>query len=108
MTRVATRSRIVYALRYLRVVRPVSYLKGSCTCSCTCWCVYSTTAPCSSPAPTHPTPQLDVLVTHTPPAGYGDLTRGSHVGDKQLLAAVQVGGSSAGGGQRAGGGRVRL
>ncbi|KAG2437391.1 hypothetical protein HXX76_006043 [Chlamydomonas incerta] len=34
--------------------------------------------------------ELDVLVTHTPPAGYGDLTRGSHVGDKQLLAAVQA------------------
>ncbi|KXZ54333.1 hypothetical protein GPECTOR_5g416 [Gonium pectorale] len=34
--------------------------------------------------------QLDVLVTHTPPYGHGDLTRGSHVGDKQLLAAVQA------------------
>ncbi|GLI62351.1 hypothetical protein VaNZ11_004968 [Volvox africanus] len=33
--------------------------------------------------------ELDVLVTHTPPYGYGDLTRGIHVGDKQLLAAVQ-------------------
>ncbi|GIL58935.1 hypothetical protein Vafri_13945 [Volvox africanus] len=34
--------------------------------------------------------ELDVLVTHTPPYGYGDLTRGAHVGDKQLLAAVQA------------------
>ncbi|EFJ39509.1 hypothetical protein VOLCADRAFT_108614 [Volvox carteri f. nagariensis] len=34
--------------------------------------------------------ELDVLVTHTPPYGYGDLTRGRHVGDKQLLAAVQA------------------
>ncbi|KAG2487194.1 hypothetical protein HYH03_014171 [Edaphochlamys debaryana] len=34
--------------------------------------------------------QIDVLVTHTPPHGYGDLTRGSHVGDKQLLEAVQA------------------
>ncbi|KAG2453108.1 hypothetical protein HYH02_002439 [Chlamydomonas schloesseri] len=34
--------------------------------------------------------ELDVLVTHTPPAGYGDLTRGSHVGDKELLEAVQA------------------
>ncbi len=32
-----------------------------------------------------------MLVTHTPPRGYGDLTRGSHVGDEQLLEAVQVG-----------------
>ncbi|GLC42050.1 hypothetical protein PLESTB_001062700 [Pleodorina starrii] len=34
--------------------------------------------------------EIDVLVTHTPPYGYGDLTRGRHVGDKQLLAAVQA------------------
>ncbi|GFR47678.1 hypothetical protein Agub_g9424, partial [Astrephomene gubernaculifera] len=34
--------------------------------------------------------QLDVLVTHTPPYGFGDLTRGRHVGDKQLLHAVQA------------------
>ncbi|GIL91184.1 hypothetical protein Vretimale_18824 [Volvox reticuliferus] len=33
--------------------------------------------------------EIDVLVTHTPPYGYGDLTRGRHVGDKQLLVAVQ-------------------
>lgn len=32
---------------------------------------------------------LDILVTHGPPKGSGDLTRGHHVGDEKLLEAVQ-------------------
>lgn len=32
---------------------------------------------------------VDILVTHGPPHGTGDLTRGRHVGDQKLLEAVQ-------------------
>lgn len=32
--------------------------------------------------------QVDVLITHGPPYGYGDMTQGRHVGDKELLSAV--------------------
>lgn len=36
-----------------------------------------------------PDAQVDVLVTHGPPHGYGDVTQGRHVGDQALLDAVQ-------------------
>ena len=36
-----------------------------------------------------PDSQIDVLVTHGPPYGFGDLTKGRHAGDKQLMKAVQ-------------------
>lgn len=32
---------------------------------------------------------VDILVTHGPPYGAGDYTRGRHVGDHKLLEAVQ-------------------
>jgi Icc-related predicted phosphoesterase len=32
---------------------------------------------------------VDILVTHGPPHGTADVTRGRHVGDRKLLAAVQ-------------------
>lgn len=36
-----------------------------------------------------PDSKIDVLVTHGPPAVYGDITKGRHAGDKQLMKAVQ-------------------
>jgi hypothetical protein len=32
-----------------------------------------------------PDAQVDILITHGPPFGHGDTTRGRHVGDKALL-----------------------
>ncbi|KAG1662419.1 hypothetical protein FOA52_012352 [Chlamydomonas sp. UWO 241] len=37
-----------------------------------------------------PHARVDVLVTHGPPAGYGDTSKGRHVGDAALMAAVQA------------------
>jgi len=34
--------------------------------------------------------RIDVLLTHGPPHGYGDTTKGRHVGDKALLDAVMA------------------
>ncbi|GAX83251.1 hypothetical protein CEUSTIGMA_g10677.t1 [Chlamydomonas eustigma] len=36
-----------------------------------------------------PDAQVDIIMTHGPPHGYGDRTKGRHVGDKALLKAVQ-------------------
>lgn len=36
-----------------------------------------------------PEEPVDILITHGPPHGTGDLTRGRHVGDQKLLDAVQ-------------------